>query len=116
MRRRLYPLYLRLMKLNVDLRQRAFALYLSRRKARLEDADLSYLDLRGVNLAHANLRGANLSFCDLRGVTLDGADLTGANLRGALVTDAQLSAAASLEGATLPEGFPVSPAAESRLH
>ena len=83
MRRRLYPLYLRLIKLNVALRQRAFALYLSRRKALLEGTDLSYLDLRGVNLAGANLRGANLSFCDLRGVPLAGADLTGANLKAA---------------------------------
>jgi uncharacterized protein YjbI with pentapeptide repeats len=57
-------------------------------------------DLSGADLSDADLSGANL-----RGASLSGANLSGANLRDARgVTDEQLDQAASLEGATMPDG------------
>jgi hypothetical protein len=101
----------------------------SLKQADLSGADLSGADLRGANLSRANLGGADLSYAalivaDLRGANLSEADLSGAdlrgaglfranlrgaNLRGADLTDAnvseqQLRSAASLEGATMPDG------------
>jgi hypothetical protein len=65
----------------------------------LREANLSRADLREANLFGAILREADLSEADLTG-----ARLTGANLSGAKVTDEQLDKAASLEGATMPDG------------
>lgn len=57
-------------------------------RANLEDADLSYTDLRyenlsGADLRYANLMGVDLSYADLAGTDLIKTDLTGANLIGA---------------------------------
>jgi uncharacterized protein YjbI with pentapeptide repeats len=83
-------------------------------------ADLSRVDLRwtfmpGANLSYANLSGANLSDAGLTAVNLSLAVLDGANLSGAYlysadlssargVTQEQLDQAASLVGATMPNG------------
>jgi uncharacterized protein YjbI with pentapeptide repeats len=77
--------------------------------ADLNEADLSGADLTGADLAGASLIGANLSSAqlagaNLRGADLDGTDLSDANLNGAQVIPDQLSKAASLQGATLPDG------------
>lgn len=104
MQRLLYRIYLYLATFRVRWGQRLFNIYLSRRKADLADADLSYLNLSGTNLRDANLRGANLRRCDMRGVNLHNADLRGADLTAALVTEEQLAHAKSLAGATLPDG------------
>jgi uncharacterized protein YjbI with pentapeptide repeats len=58
------------------------------------DWDLSEEDLSGVNLSGAKLYGADLT----------GADLREADLERATVTDGQLAQAASLKGATMPDG------------
>ena len=82
---------------------------------RLEDADLSNLDLSGADLNAARLRRANLSAADLNGAVLDRADfgranLSGADLSGASLLNAQLNHAridavdfsgAGLDGANL---------------
>ena len=75
MQRILYRTYLRLLALYAVLGQRAYGFSLSRRRADLAGADLSYLNLSGSNLTNGNLRGANLRRCDLTGVALRGADL-----------------------------------------
>jgi uncharacterized protein YjbI with pentapeptide repeats len=90
--------------------------------AHLEDANLSGAILAGASLSGAYLRDADLGGADLRGADLtdadgrfesgarmNGADLSGADLSGADLTNAevtrdQLQRAASLEGATLPDG------------
>lgn len=87
--------------------------------ATLSDADLSgaYLsdaNLRGANLSGGNLRGAylgnaklnyaDLSDADLSVATLSDADLSSASLQNTIVTDKQLATAASLQGATMPDG------------
>ncbi len=89
--------------------------------ANLSGVDLSLADLRGANLRGANLSGANLSGAIFSSIIyvpralggtipipnsadLSGANLCGANLSGAEVTDEQLAKAASLEGATMPNG------------
>jgi uncharacterized protein YjbI with pentapeptide repeats len=86
------------------------------RNARLRNAPLNWADLSGVemsgadlsdaNLNYADLSGANLSFAHLNDAHLNDADLSGADLRGARgVTNEQLEQqAASLEGATMPNG------------
>ncbi|MGF1507663.1 MAG: pentapeptide repeat-containing protein [Anaerolineae bacterium] len=90
------------------------------RDAILNTADLAGTDLRGAqltgailrdaNLTNANLRDANLSRADLRGAYMRGALLAGAVLNDASLNDAQfltpdqLRDAASLDGATLPDG------------
>ena len=99
-----YRTYLRLLALYAITGQRMYAFYLSRRKTKLAGADLSYLNLSGSNLTNGDLRGANLRRCDLTGVKLKGANLSGADLTAVLVTQAQLNEAASLDGATLPNG------------
>jgi uncharacterized protein YjbI with pentapeptide repeats len=75
----------------------------------LREFDLRGRDLRGANLRGADLSGRDLRKADLRGAdllyaNLAGANLSGANLQGALVTDEQLAKAASLDGATMPDG------------
>jgi uncharacterized protein YjbI with pentapeptide repeats len=81
----------------------------------LLNADLRYADLSGANLREANLYNANLYNAYLSGAYLSGAhlfiadlhdvDLRKANLRGALsLTDEKIAAAASFEGATMPNG------------
>ncbi len=60
-------------------------------------ADLSRLDLRGLDLRHRALRGANLAHCDLRGADLSYADLSGATLEGTDFRGAVIRYA-SLEG------------------
>ena len=92
--------------------------------AELQDADLSRVTIEkkardkteGVNLLAANLEGANLVDADLRYAKLVGARLQGASLQGVKlqfadlegargVTDEELQRqAASLEGATMPDG------------
>lgn len=67
-------------------------------------ADFSSSDLSEVNLSKADLRGASLSGAHLLGADLNDADLSGVNLYRANVTEAQLARAASLEGATMPDG------------
>ena len=91
----------------------------------LSRAFLSLADLRGTNLTNTNLNGAVLSDADLNGAILSGADLseanlTNANLNGTILsgtnlslanlrsakgwTNEELAQAASLVGATLPDG------------
>jgi uncharacterized protein YjbI with pentapeptide repeats len=91
-------------------------------EAHLEEANLGGASLAGVSLSGAYLRDADLGGADLSGADLtdadgrfesgarmNGADLSGADLGGADLTNAeitrdQLQRAASLEGATLPDG------------
>lgn len=73
--------------------------------ADLGGADLSGADLSGASLEWAYLEGANLSGADLRGADLARADLSRADLTAAQVIDEHvLHFAASLEGATMPDG------------
>jgi uncharacterized protein YjbI with pentapeptide repeats len=129
MRTILYRLYLQALKLSVQLRQWAFAAYLTKRKGQLAEADLSFLYLAGIQLRGANLSrakliradlhdarltGADLQEADLRYADLRGADLRdanlleanlrGANLQGARVDAIQLRLAGSLDGTILPDG------------
>jgi uncharacterized protein YjbI with pentapeptide repeats len=58
-----------------------------------------------VNAHGIDLSGADLRFANPIGANLSGADLRDADLSDAVgVTNEQLSAAASLEGATMPDG------------
>jgi hypothetical protein len=94
---------------------------ISLKNADLHAVDWSQADLRGADLRGANLSGANLSGAIFFSIIyvprafggtivipnhadLSGADLSGADLRGAKVTDEQLAKAASIEGATMPDG------------
>lgn len=71
------------------------------RKESLEEAELSNLDLTGVDLSHMNLRGAvlervllrkaNLAHADLSGATLVGLDIQDADCRWADFTEADLA-------------------------
>jgi uncharacterized protein YjbI with pentapeptide repeats len=77
--------------------------------ANLSAANLSNADLRNTGLRYSGFVDANLSNADLREASLIGANLSNADLRGADLTDAhvseqQLRSAASLEGATMPDG------------
>ena len=72
--------------------------------ADLREAELSGADLSGANLREADLGYARLIEANLRGALLKGADLRGADLTAADVTAKQLAQAASLEGATMPDG------------
>ena len=82
--------------------------------AGLLETDLSNAKLRDANIGHANLSAANLSNADLRNTglrytgwpdaNLSNADLRGADLTDAHVSEQQLRSAASLEGATMPDG------------
>jgi uncharacterized protein YjbI with pentapeptide repeats len=79
-------------------------------RAHLTDTDLSHADLSHANLSHAsgklNLGGATLKYADLSGARLKGANLSDANLNDASgITNEELEQqAASLEGATMPNG------------
>ncbi len=83
----------------------------------LSGADLKAAKLSGAYLYDAHLNGADLSGADLSdakgrfksgarmsGAKLKGADLSKADLTNAQVTKQQLREAASLEGATMPNG------------
>jgi uncharacterized protein YjbI with pentapeptide repeats len=87
--------------------------------ADLSDTTLSNTILRDANLSNTNLIGANMGGADLGTATLSNAELGFANLSGAnlfevnlssaylrdaIVNQDQLSAAASLAGATMPDG------------
>jgi hypothetical protein len=84
--------------------------------ARLDGVTLSEADLRGVDLRGADLIGATLSGANLAGTALSGVYLGGAILKGAMLAGAYLKGAegltedqlkqqaASLEGATMPNG------------
>jgi uncharacterized protein YjbI with pentapeptide repeats len=80
--------------------------------ARLAGASLSGAYLRDADLGGADLSGADLTDADgrfesgarMKGADLSGADLSGADLTKAEVTRDQLQKAASLRGATLPDG------------
>jgi uncharacterized protein YjbI with pentapeptide repeats len=74
------------------------------RSATLREAHLGEVNLKEADLSKADLRWASMSMADLQGARLDKANLRGANLTGAKVTPEQLAQAASLEGATLPDG------------
>ena len=73
-------------------------------QADLSGAVLSRAVLYHINLSKADLKGANLDRADLIGANLQEANLTGANLSGVNVTSEQLGKAASLKGATMPDG------------
>jgi uncharacterized protein YjbI with pentapeptide repeats len=82
--------------------------------ANLSNADLSEAGLLNANLSGANLNGADLSSAnlgealllnaDLSNADLSNVDLSNVALTGARVTQEQLEHAASLEGATMPDG------------
>ena len=72
--------------------------------AHLDGANLASANLAGGLLFDADLSGADLHVANLGRADLLRADLSGADLSGATVTDRQLSQAASLEGATMPDG------------
>jgi uncharacterized protein YjbI with pentapeptide repeats len=80
--------------------------------ADLSDADLSNAWMAGASLTNAVLRGADLSKAGLEPDHLSDADLSNANLRGAYnavnpnrnVNEELAAQAASLEGATMPDG------------
>jgi uncharacterized protein YjbI with pentapeptide repeats len=77
--------------------------------ANLRGLFLREADLREANMSGADLFGANLSRIDLVRANLSGANLSGAflyeaNLSEAKVTPEQLAQAASLKGATMPNG------------
>jgi Pentapeptide repeats (8 copies) len=74
--------------------------------ANLREADLSGADLGGAFLSEAFLSGADLGEADLRLADLNRANLSGAFLRGAKgITNEKLERqAASLKGATMPDG------------
>jgi hypothetical protein len=81
------------------------------RSIRLDQEDLRQADLRGADLSNANLVNkdlseANLADANLTNSLLSGANLSGANLSGvAAITNEELAQqAASLEGATMPNG------------
>ena len=69
-------------------------------RANLSGVDLRGVDLRGADLRGADLRGADLRDADLRGADLRDADLRGAVLSGAVLRGADLSRA-DLRGADL---------------
>jgi hypothetical protein len=77
--------------------------------ANLYRADLQRANLRGAvlsraSLFRADLKGADLRGADLRDTILYFADLEEANLLAAKVTGEQLEEARSLQGATMPNG------------
>lgn len=74
----------------------------------LRGADLDRANLNRANLTNSDLSGANLTKTRLYNTRLNGIDLSGANLTNAMgVTEKRLEEqAASLEGATMPDGSP----------
>ena len=78
----------------------------------LEQAELKNSNLMGVDLSDSDLAGGNFSGADLSGADLGGADLSGANLTGANLEGANLSGVnlrdADLKGASLDfSAFPL---------
>ncbi len=78
-------------------------------KANLQEANLNWANLEGAFLISANLKSAELIWAKLGWANLSAADLSGAHfeqadLLRARVSDEQLSTAASLAGATMPDG------------
>ena len=74
--------------------------------AKLADADLRGLTLRGSLMIGADLRRARLGHCDLLGVDLRDADLSGADLTGAIyLTQMQVNSARGDDTTVLPAGF-----------
>jgi uncharacterized protein YjbI with pentapeptide repeats len=73
-------------------------------RADLSRANLSEANLLLADLSRANLSGANFTRANLEATNLEGAFLSGANFSGAVVTQEQLAQAASLTGATMPDG------------
>ncbi|PZV17489.1 MAG: pentapeptide repeat-containing protein [Pseudanabaena sp.] len=59
----------------------------------LEDLEVPYGRLRGVNLENAVLNGADFRYADLTKANLRNANLAGTNLTGANLTDADLTGA-----------------------
>jgi uncharacterized protein YjbI with pentapeptide repeats len=72
--------------------------------ADLTEADLGNAGLGGTNLTNATFYRAILAGANLTAANLSNADLTRSNLKDATVTQAQLDQAASLLGATMPDG------------
>jgi uncharacterized protein YjbI with pentapeptide repeats len=72
----------------------------SLREAQLQGANLHWAQLQGAMLWDAQLQGANLHWAQLQGASLHRAQLQGANLSGTLLQDANLSWA-QLQGARL---------------
>ncbi len=66
--------------------------------------DLSRADLSDANVRDADLSEANLSVADLTKALMYGAELRNADLTGAAVEEERLALAASLVGATMPDG------------
>jgi uncharacterized protein YjbI with pentapeptide repeats len=66
----------------------------------MSGAILEFTELQSADLEGANLQNTNLNHADLKGASLKNAVLTGAKSW----TEEQLAAAASLEGATMPNG------------
>jgi hypothetical protein len=75
-------------------------------KSIVEEANFADANLKSMNLSHKNLQKVRLTGADLSDSNFVGADLTGADLEGARgVTNEELEQqAASLEGATMPDG------------
>jgi len=74
--------------------------------AKLADADLRGLTLRGSLMIGADLRRARLGHCDLLGVDLRDADLSGAGLRDTIyLTQMQVNSARGDDATVLPAGF-----------
>jgi hypothetical protein len=74
--------------------------------AKLTNADLRDLTLRGSVMIGADLRSALLQRCDLLGVDLRDADLSGADLGGAIyLTQMQVNSARGDRTTVLPPGF-----------
>jgi hypothetical protein len=73
--------------------------------ARLSNADLSGLSLRGSTMIAADLSGARLWRCDVLGADLRDADVSGADLSGALyLTQVQVNSARGDDRTQLPTG------------
>jgi uncharacterized protein YjbI with pentapeptide repeats len=91
--------------------ERAMLDYTDLTGADLSDADLSHASLSKTDLTNANLSDANLSHVFLNQADLLSTDLSDANLNDANLNDASgitneelEQRAASLEGATMPNG------------
>jgi uncharacterized protein YjbI with pentapeptide repeats len=72
--------------------------------ATLRDTQLGHAGLLETDLRDAKLRDANIGHANLSAANLSNADLRGADLTDAHVSEQQLRSAASLEGATMPDG------------
>jgi hypothetical protein len=73
--------------------------------ARLSNADLSGLSLRGSTMIAADVAGARLWRCDVLGADLRDADVSGADLSGALyLTQVQVNSARGDDRTQLPTG------------